>query len=76
MAILSGGHCRRNVVARYTMLHTKEQTVGMGVKTGAASFAFWQVDPSGISLWLGIRNGGNGVQLAWNSRTVPIWFHW
>jgi alpha-galactosidase len=35
----------------------------MGVKTGAASFAFWQVDPSGISLWLDIRNGGNGVQL-------------
>jgi alpha-galactosidase len=47
----------------YTMLHSKEQTVGMGVKTGAASFAFWQVDPSGISLWLDTRNGGNGVQL-------------
>jgi alpha-galactosidase len=47
----------------YTMLHSKEQTVGMGVKTGAATFAFWQVDPSGISLWLDIRNGGNGVQL-------------
>jgi alpha-galactosidase len=47
----------------YTMLHTKEQTAGVGVKTGAASFAFWQVDPSGISLWLDIRNGGNGVQL-------------
>src|ERR1700677_411930 len=47
----------------YTMLHTKEQTAGMGVKTGAASFAFWQVDPSGISLWLDVRNGGNGVQL-------------
>ena len=36
----------------YAMLHTREQTVGMGVMTGAASFAFWQVDPSGISLWL------------------------
>jgi alpha-galactosidase len=48
----------------YTMLHSNEQTVGMGVKTGAASFAFWQVDSSGISLWLDIRNGGNGVQLA------------
>jgi alpha-galactosidase len=47
----------------YTMLHSKEQTAGMGVKTGAGSFAFWQVDPSGISLWLDIRNGGNGVQL-------------
>jgi alpha-galactosidase len=47
----------------YAMLYSKEQTVGMGVKTGAASFAFWQVDPSGISLWLDVRNGSNGVQL-------------
>jgi alpha-galactosidase len=47
----------------YAMLHSKERTAGMGVKTGAAAFAFWQVDPSGISLWLDIRNGGNGVQL-------------
>ena len=35
----------------------------MGVKAGAASFAFWQVDASGISLWLDVRNGGNGVSL-------------
>ena len=47
----------------YTMLHSQEQTTGMGVKTGAASFAFWQVDPAGISLWLDVRNGGNGVAL-------------
>ena len=39
------------------------QTSGMGVKTGAACFAFWQVDASGISLWLDVRNGGNGVSL-------------
>jgi alpha-galactosidase len=54
----------------YTMLHSKEQTVGIGVKTGAASFAFWQVDPSGISLWLDVRNGGNGVQLG--DRTLQM----
>jgi len=47
----------------YTALHSKQQTVGMGVKTGAASFAFWQVDPAGISLWLDTRNGGSGVRL-------------
>jgi alpha-galactosidase len=47
----------------YAMLHSKEQSAGMGVKTGAAAFAFWQVDPSGISLWLDLRNGANGVQL-------------
>jgi len=38
-------------------------THGFGVAIGAASFAFWQVDERGISLWLDVRNGGNGVQL-------------
>jgi alpha-galactosidase len=47
----------------YALLHANGQTSGMGVKTGTASFAFWQVDASGISLWLDVRNGGNGVSL-------------
>ncbi len=47
----------------YAMLHHHGRTSGMGVKTGAASFAFWQVDSAGISLWLDVRNGGNGVSL-------------
>jgi alpha-galactosidase len=37
-------------------------TAACGVRTGAAAFAFWQVDPSGVSLWLDVRNGGGGVQ--------------
>ena len=36
---------------------------GYGVATGAASFAFWQADPDGISLWLDLRNGGSAVRL-------------
>ena len=52
----------------YALLHAQGQTSGMGIKTGAASFAFWQVDISGISLWLDVRNGGNGVSLG--SRTL------
>jgi alpha-galactosidase len=47
----------------YAMLHSGEQTSGVGVMTGAASFAFWQADSIGISLWLDVRNGGNGVKL-------------
>jgi alpha-galactosidase len=47
----------------YAVLHLQERTAGVGVKTGTASFAFWQVDPSGISLWLDVRNGSNGVRL-------------
>ncbi len=34
-----------------------------GVKTGAASLCFWQIDPEGVSLWLDVSNGGEGVQL-------------
>ncbi len=47
----------------YFLLHGSTGTVGMGVKTGSASFAFWQADAAGISLWLDVRNGGNGVFL-------------
>ena len=47
----------------YALLHLQQRTAGVGVKTGAASFAFWQIDPSGISLWLDVRNGSNGVRL-------------
>lgn len=36
---------------------------GAGVTTGAAALAFWQVDAEGVSLWLDVRNGGNGVVL-------------
>ncbi len=36
---------------------------GYGVETGAGAFAFWQRDRDGISLWLDVRNGGEGVQL-------------
>jgi len=58
------------VMPWYAMLHSQEQTAGMGVKTGAASFAFWQVDTAGISLWLDVRNGGNGVTLG--DRTLDM----
>ena len=51
------------VLPWYALLHSQGRTSGMGVKTGAASFAFWQADASGISLWLDVRNGGNGVSL-------------
>jgi len=38
-------------------------TAGVGVKTGCAAMAFWQVDSEGISLWLDVGNGGSGVVL-------------
>jgi alpha-galactosidase len=38
-------------------------THGYGVETGGSSFAFWQVDAYGVSLWLDVRNGGGAVKL-------------
>jgi alpha-galactosidase len=34
-----------------------------GVKTGPAALCFWQIDPDGVSLWLDVSNGGEGVRL-------------
>ena len=36
---------------------------GYGVKTSAGALCFWQVDGEGVSLWLDLSNGGEGVQL-------------
>lgn len=47
----------------YMLLHDNGVTTGVGVKTGAAAFAFWQADREGVSLWLDVRNGGNGVRM-------------
>ncbi len=51
------------VLPWYFMAFDGQTAHGYGVATGAASFAFWQADPDGISLWLDVRNGGAPVQL-------------
>ena len=38
-------------------------TQGVGVETGAGSFASWRVDEMGITLVLDVKNGGKGVHL-------------
>lgn len=48
----------------YALAFDGECTHGYGVATGAGSFAFWQLDAEGLSLWLDVRNGGRGVLLA------------
>ncbi len=47
----------------YFLAFDGKATHGYGVATGASCFAFWQVDPAGISLWLDVRNGGGAVSL-------------
>jgi alpha-galactosidase len=36
---------------------------GYGLRTGASSVGYWQVDAGGVSLWLDVRNGGSDVLL-------------
>jgi alpha-galactosidase len=43
---------------------------GYGVKTDARALCFWQLDPQGVSLWLNVANGGNGVELG--QRALPM----
>jgi alpha-galactosidase len=43
---------------------------GYGVKTDAAALCFWQLDPGGVSLWLNVTNGGNGVELGTRTLTM------
>ncbi len=57
------GFAGERVMPWYFLASNGKVTHGYGVKTGAAAFCFWQVDPAGISLWLDVRNGGSGVQL-------------
>lgn len=54
----------------YALLHDPAQnkSCGYGVQTGAASFASWRVDETGVSLVLDVRNGGLGVHLGGRRR--------
>jgi alpha-galactosidase len=36
---------------------------GYGVRTDARALCFWQLDAQGVSLWLNVTNGGDGVEL-------------
>lgn len=47
----------------YFLTFDGNQLNGYGVRTGAQSFCFWQLDPGGISLWTDVRNGGNPIEL-------------
>ncbi|MBQ9703322.1 MAG: alpha-galactosidase, partial [Clostridia bacterium] len=55
MAVSDGSDTNLDYKGRYT------ECFGVGVQPNA--MAFWQYDAKGITLWLDIRNGGNGVML-------------
>jgi alpha-galactosidase len=43
---------------------------GYGVRTDARALCFWQLDLQGVSLWLNVASGGNGVELGQRSLTM------
>ena len=47
----------------YFLATDRQFTQASGVKTGAASICYWQVDAAGVTLWLDVSNGGSGVLL-------------
>lgn len=51
------------VMPWYFATHDHAACHGYGVMTDARALCFWQIDPAGVSLWLNVCNGGNGVAL-------------
>lgn len=47
----------------YFLVHDMTGTAGYGVKVRPSALCFWQADSKGISLWLDVRSGGEGVIL-------------
>jgi len=54
----------------YFATHDGATCHGYGVKTDAAALCFWQLDPEGVSLWLNVTNGGDGVELGQRRLTM------
>ncbi len=58
------------VMPWYFATHDGVHLHAYGVKIGAAALCFWQIDPEGVSLWLDVSNGGDGVLLG--SRQLKV----
>ncbi len=58
------------VMPWYFATHDGMTCHGYGVKTDAAALCFWQLDPEGVSLWLNVTNGGDGVELGQRKLTM------
>lgn len=65
----------RNIVPERSMpwyFATWDKTAchGYGVQTDARALCCWTLDQQGISLWLNVTNGGNGVELGQRRLTM------
>ena len=62
VAVSNGSDADRDVSGRFTEC--------FGVKVRPTALCFWQYDQRGVTLWLDVRNGGNGVRL--KGRTLAV----
>ena len=58
------------VMPWYFATHDHSGCHGYGVRTDARALCFWQLDAGGVSLWLNVANGGNGVELGGRRLTM------
>ena len=64
MAIWGGGHWTPNESCPdISSPGTARRLWVVECKPNPAAFCFWQADPSGITLWVDVRNGGSGIEL-------------
>ena len=47
----------------YALVNQRDVTIGYGVNVRPAAICSWQIDPEGVTLWLDVRCGGEGVRL-------------
>jgi alpha-galactosidase len=57
------GFVPERIMPWYFLVHGQHGTTGWGVRTGSATFCFWMADPRGVSLWIDLRSGTQGVRL-------------
>jgi len=64
------GIVAERVMPWYFLVNGERGTFGYGVMTGANALCWWMVDNAGVSLYLDVRNGGQGVKLGERSLKV------
>lgn len=56
--------CAEKFMPWYFFARGQKETLACGVETCPSSFVSWSFDKEGISCWLDVRCGGNGVELS------------
>jgi alpha-galactosidase len=56
----------------YFLVKNGDEAAGYGVKVRPGAMCFWQADTKGVSLWLDVRNGGDGVILSGRELTAAV----